>query len=316
MRWIATQDERKMKFTVSILFILVLTILTSEINAKADSCQNLFKKDSPLDRKQEALIEAEMVLRDLPQMRPYVLDVLSSSEVSADIVRLFVTTLKSNLIAVFRMDRDFTEKFKVPDFFAGGYFSIATNFQVFSRASDLHSTNGGHMDRINDAHKEILFHKKTVLFVPDQIPFHGQINFMITLFHELAHVRFIDFLNRHLESLIGKVPTDLLYLGTDGRVHMDSQLYTYLQERYAFESEIRFVREIYANPKWYNETDANPLWRNLKRSKDDKAALREIVKTIYRRYPELKDPRLHDLDSLRVSEIFSRHRHYLIPLNP
>jgi hypothetical protein len=70
-----------------------------------------------------------------------------------------------------------------------------------------------------------------------------------TLFHEVAHIRFINFLHRNKERLLKSLPRDYYARDINGVYSMNQQLFTYLTERYAYESERKFLQGFSHTPQ-------------------------------------------------------------------
>ncbi|MCB0356726.1 MAG: hypothetical protein KDD40_06945 [Bdellovibrionales bacterium] len=126
------------------------------------------------------------------------------------------------------------------------------NAVLISKNTDFNTTvfsenfSAEHVDREttndkakNSVHMTLFTNKYTVL-VQDR-PISKDYNDLLTLIHELAHIRFSAFFEAHQKTLIKKLTPDLIRRTEDGEIEVNQQLYDFLNERYAFQTEFELM---------------------------------------------------------------------------
>lgn len=123
-----------------------------------------------------------------------------------------------------------------------------------------------------------------------------------SLIHELAHIRFLSFLDRRFKSLVerGKVPP-WAWVRYQGNYALLSTFYNYLAERYAYETQFQLVKaKALKGIDWHNRT--HPLFGNVL-AQTDESLRAGITSRLQRVYQAFRDPRFRPFDSLTLSQI-------------
>ena len=149
------------------------------------------------------------------------------------------------------------------------------------------------------------FLKDFVIYIHDR-PFgtntYEPENPLMTLVHELGHVRMGRFLNKNLQRLVGLFPEDMLRV-TGGKIEISADLEAYIQEREAYESEYLVLKNIVGNKSYLANIPKDWSGFNFKLSL---AEVRPRISRQLREDYQIKDSRLIFLDSLSLGEIL-RH---------
>lgn len=146
-----------------------------------------------------------------------------------------------------------------------------------------------------------LFKTNHIIFVEENSVIQGRQSPLLILHHELAHIYFTDFLNANLSKMVGKFPSDLLFFDeSKNSLVIDSQLLSYLQERFAHESEFRLFLELKKNRQWLPIIP--PKWLQLQNYTFSSVAQKQIAVMIRQVY-NLDDVRLSFLDSTSVLDL-------------
>ena len=119
-----------------------------------------------------------------------------------------------------------------------------------------------------------------------------------SLIHELAHVRFESFMKVNIDQIATKFPTTYIKKGLNGRYQFREDLYNYLTERFAHESEFQTVSSFNTNnyftqiaEKWKAVADKKPV------------EIRNQIASHVRNSYEIDDPLIANLDDRSLSDI-------------
>ncbi len=137
----------------------------------------------------------------------------------------------------------------------------------------------------------------TVLIHNRQIT--SELNDLVTLIHELSHIRFATFLEVQIQYLATQFPDNLIY-EKDGKFYMNEDLYHFLNERYAFQTEYEFMKATlgrYYHPVYQRYES---LLRDPQADKEYRIIISNFLLDAY----GIRDPKVRGLAPYKLSEIF------------
>lgn len=210
------------KLLNSFLFILAvcfIDICTPKMAIAAPLCSVLFKNWGA-----ESSHFGTAILQDLPILKKGVETILTSSLTSSKVKRLILNTLANPKVKVIKLTPDIVSMIRFPPYFdcARAY---KESIQTFSSSGErtLNEEAGESVNWSLIPSGHIIY----IRDMPDQLP---------GLIHEMAHIKFDEFLEKNLNQLSLVFPETLLKK-TNGFYTINQQLYDYLTERYAHEVE-------------------------------------------------------------------------------
>lgn len=145
-----------------------------------------------------------------------------------------------------------------------------------------------------------LFKMPYTVFITESEAELSKFNEILILGHELSHIFFTDKLNRNIEKMLGRFPSDLVFRDQDGIITIDSQLYSYLQERFANEFEFQLLLEMKKTRKFLPMIP--PKWVDLYTYTFGPSARKQIAIMVRMNY-KLSDIRLSLMDRKLLSEL-------------
>ena len=178
------------------------------------------------------------------------------------------------------------------------------NFEIRERNNDRGFNYD--LDRAVDSLKKDrpeLFISNHTIFVEEKSEHQRNQSSILIFHHELAHIYLTEYLNINISKLVGKVPEDLVsFDAVKNFVVIDSQFLSYLQERFAHESEFQLFLELKKDRKWLRVIP--PKWLHLQNYTFGTAAQKQIAMMVRRAY-NLDDLRLSVLDSVPIVDLIS-----------
>ncbi|MBI4422594.1 MAG: hypothetical protein HY554_02640 [Elusimicrobia bacterium] len=200
----------------------------------------------PSEPASEAAKEVAAKLSSVPLLRGFVLELLEDSQVPLNLKRVVLTALLREEAVVLKLTEKVRREFGLmPELRAATLFNLY-GFRTVSGTQAPPTLNqavqapsaAGPVDG-----------KPTVLIEQRRRAENG--NDLMILMHELAHVRFLAFMERRIGRLADRLPEGQVRRAADGKYEMNVQLWDFLFERYAY--QIEYETFLATNGRYYSE---------------------------------------------------------------
>jgi hypothetical protein len=224
----------------------VLLLLLAVASLGADTpCQPGYGKASGL---YELVSEK---LAAIPSLKVMMLEMAEDPAIPKSIKLILKKALESPNLTIHELTDEVRREYRIPEEFDASHAVTGLPFRLFSpegqgktlneAATQQMSVNTGQRPR--GPVKYHLFIQNRALTARD--------NDLVKLAHELAHVRFDQFLAKNIASLHKRLPESLVRKETDGSYSVNQQFYDFICERYAYETEFETLRATHG--KYYSE---------------------------------------------------------------
>lgn len=236
-------------------------------------------------------------LRGQPELRKDVVAMMRDPNVPEHIKAIVRKALVDD-VEIAHLNEAFRKMYGIPEQFVGFRAGIVTdsNIHLVPRLSTK-SANMKLTEAANSSNgSKPLFLKSQNMIGIREKQFDGEMGPLLTLVHELTHVRYDRFFRNNIEKMVGKFPPDLLRKSEDGKVLIDEQLAHYLNERFSHETEFYLVSPL------RDKYDSYGKWQKIG-DVPIKDVRREISQYVRQSY-EITDPRIAELDARPLSDIF------------
>lgn len=236
-------------------------------------------------------------LRGQPELRKDVVAMMRDPNVPEHIKAIVRKALVDD-VEIAHLNEAFRKMYGIPEQFVGFRAGIVTdsNIHLVPRLSTK-SANMKLTEAANSSNgSKPLFLKSQNMIGIREKQFDGEMGPLLTLVHELTHVRYDRFFRNNIEKMVGKFPPDLLRRSEDGKVLIDEQLAHYLNERFSHETEFYLVSPL------RDKYDSYGKWQKIG-DVPIKDVRREISQYVRQAY-EITDPRIAELDARPLSDIF------------
>ena len=244
-------------------------------------------------------------LSAVPGLKKYIEAMVNDPNTPETIRRIILNTLDRPDVTVVQLTDALTEKYLFErdfDAFHNRQTSniSPSNFKIVYRKGVVGSKNTEASRLLNgkiksDPRERYQFEPGHSIFVQDRAP-SAENNDLSAFVHELAHVKFDDFLEKNIAALQKKFPM-FLKRKAKGKIEIDEQFYHYLRERHGYEIELATVRA--TQGKYFSE--GYKKWVFLV-AEPDSYARTEIADYVARVY-KITDPILLALREKSLSEI-------------
>jgi hypothetical protein len=210
-------------------------------------------------------------------------------------------TLSENDVDIIKLTDDLRREYLIPDYLDALASKKELKYNYIDRPTEK-STNMQATDLMNgvtaDSRKPYPFKMNNSVMVQDR-GLNREHNDLITLIHELAHIRMRRYMEANINKLAKRFPGDLISgPGENGDYGIDEQLINYLDERFAHEMEFQALRATYL--RYYQELPQKWSPNTLAASDNDiRAAISDYICFVY----QITDPRITSLRSKKISEI-------------
>lgn len=289
----------------------------------AMTCADIFST------KQEVISER---LSELPELRDMILQMLEDPLIPHNLKRILDIALIQEGTVVRELTESLRQELNIPKSFDAAHVSVNLPFRVKKNtvnSSQIAATGnlyrsivdplitfkkmvssflqGKRNTQANSSNSNISENEKLtksisktaitdrrMVFVQNR-PISREVNDFITLVHELSHVRFNAFLEKHLEILIRKLPPDLISRAKDGVIEIHSDLYSFLAERYAFQTEFELLSATVG--RYYPERYAR--YGSSLTKESYRAAISQTILNSY----NITDPRIVSLKNYSIAQI-------------
>ncbi|HUP58006.1 MAG TPA: hypothetical protein VM598_11180 [Bdellovibrionota bacterium] len=220
-------------------------------------------------------------LEELPYLRELVLGMLADPEVPTSLKRIISEALENPEVLVGALSDAVRAKYGIPESFEAAVVSASQPVFLIEGSEGGRTVNEQATAalRASGSRAERLHH----VFSQDRAPNRFD-NDLISLIHELSHVRFDEFLSRHLPRLAAGLPQTLVREIGPGRFSIKAQFYDFLTERYAAQTEWAVLKAAHGRyfAEYYGRYAAL-------RGRDDAVVHRAISNHVIRSY-EITDP--------------------------
>jgi hypothetical protein len=230
-------------------------------------------------------------LKELPNLRPLVLKLMRDPAIRGSVKRIIKRALEDHDAHVRLLTAELKVAHEIPKKFTAYTFPGYDNFSV------------GKIRMKEDSANEALSVDEPLpdnfVAVQDR-KIDSKSNDLITLIHELAHIRFYRLIDANAERIGNALPSTHVRRSRDGHLTIDSQLFHYLQERYAFEVEFDVFADTYGRyyDSWFWRYDNHPGILN-----EDSQSRDRWLRKGMREIEGLGDPILRKLDKIPLSYI-------------
>jgi hypothetical protein len=296
------------KFWRGVFFPIAIVVLSlSQISQAGLVCHQAQSDlaSVPMSELKQRVFEVlSQNVEKLPQLRGELDTLFAQDDLPVPIQKLLWRALKDEDVEINPLTNEDKKQFGF-DMTLTGY-AYWKKSPVLVERKDPGTFNSRLTDPI-DRHIKALhgsaFLRDYVIFGPNTKPQWTKYNSLLTIYHELAHVRFSKLLERNPDLLLrGQFPEDLVRQDAEtGAVIIDGSLFDYLQERYAFESEFRLLKYLKRKRILYGANPPN--WLDFAASGESKEMLRSLARQIRSNYKILGDHRIAALDRRRLYDI-------------
>ena len=225
------KDKNKLIFFVLLLQAFIFHIA---YGSDSDSCKSLVRKTFSEEQKERILQK----LSDVPHLQIYITKMIDDPHIPDHIKRILEKALDQEDSEIRHLTPQIREAIHMPYSVRAAVASQPIYYT--HRYGELPVSQNLRDETTDQMTPYLTLSHKYTVFVEDR-PLSAEINDLLSLVHELAHVRFQSFLESHIENLLKKLPSDLIYLTEKGEAVISSDLITFLDERYAFETQYELM---------------------------------------------------------------------------
>lgn len=172
-------------------------------------------------------------LQALPNLRKYIVELVQTPGVSNYVRTLLERTLVKEKIQILELTEELRKQHDIPSNTRA--FAVMNPLPAY-QVKDLALTDNQQFSKKN---LNPLFDYLPGIATPDEASPQG----LMSLMHELAHVRFAAFMNKHYQEICLRLPSSLVRF-YDGRCFINDQLLELLNEKFAYETQYRMLRSV------------------------------------------------------------------------
>ena len=235
-------------------------------------------------------------LRAMPELRKDIVAMMRDPNVPEHIKAIVRKALVDD-VEIVHLSESFKKLYGFPEYVGGfrGAEKVNSNVVEVPRQSSK-SINVQVTEAVKNNKSKPLIIKNANLVGLAEKTSEGDMGPLLTMVHELAHVRYDKFFQNNIEKMVGKFPPDLLRRSEDGKVLIDEQLANYFTERFSHETEFYMLSPLRDK---YNSFEKWKMVRDVP-IKDVRREISQFVRQSY----EITDPRIAELDARPLSDIF------------
>ncbi len=198
-------------------------------------------------------------------------------------------------VQVVKLTQELRNEYLIPQNF-DALLKSKNPYRIISRKEKTANSLAGDLaaGKTSDPRKPYVVSSRFTVMVQER-PI-GARNDLSTLVHELAHVRFNKWFGKNISALSKKHP-EFIWRAQDGKYEVDDQFVTYVNERYAHETEF----QVYKSADGLHFDQPSPRWATStnKGQFQIRAEISDHVVNVYK----VTDPRLRALRDKSLSEI-------------
>lgn len=237
-------------------------------------------------------------LASTPGLRKIILEMTRDPLIAGGIKRILRDALVKEDLEVRHLTEQLRVEMKVPKELDAVALSRGLGFRIVNmnppRVHDAAKTERTVNQSATETMDLSTIKARRTVLIQDR-PVSTKTNDVISLVHELAHIRMDRFLERTFFRLLKKLPRDILRFASDGIIEVDRSFFDFISERYAVQTEYELVVSMYGRyftesyyrfPPTINETNY-------------KAQIAEYVIRAYK----IQDPRILALKNVSISDI-------------
>lgn len=240
-------------------------------------------------------------MADFKGLRKTMAEFVDDPNIPMKLRTLVRKALAADDVDIIRLTNELRKEYLIPDYFdALASTSGKSNFRLRVRPGQesLNALGTSLMNgATDDPRKPYPFTNRNNIMVQDR-SLNSEHNDLITLVHELAHIRTRNFIDTNIENLAKRFPEDLIRKSQDGIYEIDEQLKNYIDERFAHEMEFQTLQSTYGS--YYSQIPEKWASVSLKTSEP---RLREIISDHVSKSYRITDPRITSLRNKKISEI-------------
>ena len=283
-----------MKKYITFLFIFILQ------NAQAQRCGDLFKTDT-VTAVRNTKIDWDNELSEMPHLNELLQKYLADPAMPVQLKYMLQKAFVSNDVEIRNFTKEIKKKYSFDPQLSAFAGNLKWKFKIKARATkNFNDAISDPAERLHSdkSRSDGWFHDRFFVAVEDGSLYQVD-NPLLIFMHEMAHIRFHIYFDRHVSDLVGKFPADLISKDKDNVIEMDTDLYSYLQERYAHEVEFTVLKSI-KNTKYLFSIPNK--WVNLSMHSNGPVVKKQIATMIRHGYG-LRDERFVFMDNQKISSI-------------
>ncbi len=268
-------------------------------SAFAKQCIDLFNS-STVTNIRNAQVDWQSELSELPHLNKLVQSYMDDPNMPLNLKYMLQKAFVSSDVEVRNFTKTIKQQYSFDTHVSAFAGNLKKNFKIKDRATqNANDETSDSADGLyRDKKKDGWFQERFFVAIEDGSIYQVE-NPLLMFMHEMAHVRFHIYFDRHISDLVGKFPADLVSQDIYGEVTIDTDLYSYLQERYAHEVEFTVLKTLYCT----NYLFMIPKnWVELMNDSDGPELRMKIAAQIRHNYA-LREERLIHLDKLKISTI-------------
>ena len=248
-------------------------------------------RQSPNRKFSPDLVESQ--LDDLPYLNHVLQQVLADPQIDAGLKKVLVRAVQHPELDLRDLSASVANEIRMdPD--NRGLGRNSAPVPTFIKPGFVASLNDRMSDELDNEALDRLSKKRFLILAADRDNVPGASS-ILTLVHELAHIRFAIFLDQNIAVLARRFPT-LIRKAADGSFEMNEQLENFLDERFAHETEYAALEQMREN---YLREFPNARWPYARLGAN---RIAYISNRVIQRY-EITDPEVLALAQLPLSRI-------------
>ena len=237
----------------------------------------------------ERQLKLTEVLKDVPELSSYLVEMIEDQSISASVRTLIQRALLDTQTNVYNLTKELRVEWNIPE------RTNAIAFVNIQRTWSYPSSPPSFNERASQRLSPKIPSGQNILY-PDE-PMTLDRNPMLVFFHELAHIRFVAYLNQHFEEICARMPYSFK-LVIEGQCALNHQFVDYLGERYAWETQFRIGKRTWS--KYFRDRITEDLMQFI--YKPDRHISDMIGPWLGDAY-EYSVPQVRALGNLTLSEI-------------
>jgi len=231
-----------------------------------------------------------------PQLKLYLNRLVNDPLMPVSVARVVHEAITNRTTSIRELTDELRAAYKIPARVRGQYRFEVDEFVdnrkgAVSQGSYLYFSATGSLD-------EVGVRPPSVILLEDAGRFPSPEE---SLVHELAHIRWIAFLDRNFQAIAAKgtFPSWAFHY-SGGQFFLRSDFYDYLSERYAYEIQSQYAKSLILSGR--SRPDVDPVFGDL-RQFDETAVRQKIIEHIRRVYANANKPEFRQFDGMSLSSI-------------
>jgi hypothetical protein len=238
-------------------------------------------------------------MKQLPELGEMLVEMMNDPQVPGGLKRIIKSSIETEATTVVELTKKVREVYGIPKYFNAVHARKNSPLEYFSAEQTLNQKASAEVQKAMGESGATTTGEHTVFLPKEEF---GPINNpLITLLHELSHVRFDSFFEKNVEKIAKNFPPSLIRKSPDGHWMVNKHLHDLLSERYAHQTEYSVLRATYGRyfDEWYRRYGSPG--DQISEAAMDRLITDYIVKTY-----KISDPEILNLRNRKVSDILVR----------